>query len=187
MEIEQIWTEYRYSLKAFLNKNLANSSDTEDVLQEILIKVHQNMYQLHDVNKIKSWLFQIAHNAIADYYRKKAQQQNLATKSDGLRDDDDDIYQQLINCVEPFIQALEPDEAELLSAIDIQGLSQKHYAELNNIKYSTLKSRVKKSRINLQRLFNQCCHFELDSHGRLVGFEHSQNSNSSECQKCSTK
>jgi RNA polymerase sigma factor (sigma-70 family) len=58
---------YRY-LAHFLNDHHA----AEDVAQETLEKVWKGWkYGLRDRSKLKSWMFQITHNAAVDYIRKK--------------------------------------------------------------------------------------------------------------------
>ncbi|MCW8832449.1 MAG: hypothetical protein OQK09_03565 [Colwellia sp.] len=78
---------------------------------------------------------------------------------------------QLSQCVLPFIKGLPDEEANLLIAIEIEGESQKQFSEKNNIKYSTLKSRVQKSRQMLFQLFNNCCELTIDQKGNLSGFQ----------------
>ena len=56
---------------------------------------------------------------------------------------------------------------EILIAIEINGESQKDYAKRNNINYSTLKSKLKKSREVLRILFEDCCHIDIDKRGQI--------------------
>ncbi|MCJ8272648.1 MAG: RNA polymerase sigma factor SigZ, partial [Psychrosphaera sp.] len=76
MNLETLWLAYQSNLKAFLHKNVSNPNDVEDLLQEILIKTHQNLGQLKDSKKVKSWLFQIANHTIIDFYRKRGNAQD---------------------------------------------------------------------------------------------------------------
>lgn len=170
MGIEEIWSEYQNSLKAFLYKNISNPSDAEDLLQDILIKTYQSIDNVKENHKIKSWIFQIANHAIIDFYRK----QGVGSKVNGqqlwYQQDEKTLFNELSQCVTPFIKGLPDNEAELLTAIELEGVSQKEYAALKGIKYSTLKSRVKKSRQNLYQLFNQCCVLSINSKGNLVDY-----------------
>jgi len=43
MNIEIIWQKYRSSLLRFLSSKVSNPSDVEDLLQNILIKTHENL------------------------------------------------------------------------------------------------------------------------------------------------
>ena len=180
MNVESIWQEYQASLKGFLHKNVANPDDVDDLLQDILLKSYQNLHRVNDIKKVKSWLFQIAHNTIIDFYRKRGKSQNIHDDDLWYSQSDKGILQQLSMCVVPFINALPKQEAELLTAIEINGVSQKAYASQHGIKYSTLKSRVQKSRQSLFNLYSGCCDLSLDEHGNLLQFQEKSTS----CDQC---
>ena len=171
MNVEMIWQEYQVSLRAFLHRNVSNSADVDDLLQEILIKVYQKLSSVKESKKIKSWLFQIANHTIIDFYRKRARQYSLSEEELWYHDDDPQLFDQLSACVAPFIHALPEEQAELLIAIEMNGVSQKEYAKQSGINYSTLKSRVQKGRQSLFSLFNECCALSLDGKGNLVAVE----------------
>ena len=152
---------------------VANESDVEDLLQDILIKTYKNLPRVKDQSSIKSWLFQIANNTIIDFYRKKGREQTLTAEELELMDDGSEgntAKDALVDCVVPFIEALPKDQAELLRAIDIDGQSQKEYAEKLGVSYSTLKSRVQKSRSELKAVFDHCCDFQIDRFGSIYDY-----------------
>lgn len=180
LNIEEIWSEYRSSLQSFLHSRISNPAEVEDLLQEVLLKTYENLDTLENQSSIKSWLFQIANNAIVDFYRRAAKRRELNADELWYSAEDEDITRQLSNCVEPFISALPAGTAEMLRAIDLEGKSQKAYAEELGISYSTLKSRVQKSRTQLRELFGKCCDFSLDASGNLLDFDPKLNS----CKKC---
>jgi len=180
MENSQIWLNYRSNLKAFLHSKVSNPSDVDDLLQEILIKAYTNLHQVSSTNNVKSWLFQITNNTIMDYYRLKNKSNSLQSEELWYSEDDPDLQQSLSDCVLPLINALPASSAELLNKIDIQGMSQKEYAKEHRIDYSTLKSRVQKSRILLRNLFEECCVMSFDKNGGVIDYFSKSNS----CSKC---
>ncbi|MFZ3406027.1 RNA polymerase sigma factor SigZ [Vibrio chagasii] len=176
LDLEQVWAEYQQTLKAFLHSKISNSADVDDLLQEILIKTFQNLHKVQDASSVKSWLFQLANNTIIDFYRKHARQQrDSKIDADDLwfadLDHNEEFKQKLSLCIEPFIQALPEQSASLLLAVDIKGQSQKALAEEQNVSYSTIKSRVQKSRGDLKNLFEQCCNLSLDKQGNVIDCE----------------
>jgi len=48
-----------------------NKEDTEDILQEVFIKVYQNLNSFDKDLKFSSWIYRITHNEVIDSYRKK--------------------------------------------------------------------------------------------------------------------
>lgn len=180
LDIKIIWSQYQASLKAFLHSKIANPSDVDDLMQDILIKTHQHLYAVKEPSKIKSWIFQIANNTVIDFYRKSHASQNVEVGSLWYEQEQTQVITELAGCVKPFINALPQDEAALLTAIEIEGISQKEYAQSHDINYSTLKSRVIKSRKKLHQIFNHCCSFNIDSQGNLLDVTPKNNT----CLKC---
>lgn len=170
-ELATVWTEYRSALSAFLHSRISNPSDAEDVLQDVLLKTHRNYGSLRDGDSLKSWLFQIANNAIIDFYRSKKNARGLNQEDlwyEGIEDNEKHILE---DCVAPFIDALPEEAGLLLRRIELEGASQKDMAEQLGISYSTLKSRVQSSRAKLLKLFQNCCDFSVDGRGNVIGYQ----------------
>ena len=180
MEIEEIWSSYRNSLKAFLHSRISDPCDVEDVLQEILIKTHNNIDGLKKGESIKSWLFQIANRTTIDYYRKRDRINDIDSSDLWYDASGYNVKSDLSQCIEPFLKALPEGLADLLRSIDLEGKSQKDHAQALGVSYSTLKSRVQKGRSELRALFESCCDFKLDKHGNLIEFEQKTGT----CKKC---
>lgn len=180
MKIERVWSDYQASLRAFLHKNITNPADVDDLLQEILIKTYRNLGSVQDSQKLKPWLFQVANHTMIDFYRQRGRASELQAEDLWYQQPEQAMEEQLSLCVLPFINNLPKEEAKLLKAIEIDGISQKHYAEQAGIKYSTLKSKVQKSRKMLLDVFRQCCDFSVDHQGNISDFEPKQKS----CSRC---
>ncbi len=180
MNIEKIWLQYRARLKAFLQSKVSNPDDVDDLLQEISIKTFAGLNQLRDHSKVQSWLFQTANRTIIDFYRQNGRERNLHPDDLWYQENDTETHHALERCVEPFIAALPPRTADLLTAIDIQGQSQKAYAESRGMSYSTLKSQVQSGRAALRSIFENCCHLTLDVYGNVSDYR----SKSDGCDNC---
>lgn len=180
MNTEQIWTKYRTRLKSFLHSKVSSPDDVEDLLQDIMIKVFNRLDTLDDDEKLQSWLFQITHNTIIDFYRKNKATTDLQPEALWFEENDPETLNSLAQCIEPFILSLPSQDAELLMAIDIEGQSQKDYAIEHSLSYSTLKSRVKKGRLALRALFENCCYLTLDAQGNISDYQ----SKTDNCKKC---
>lgn len=180
IKIEHVWDEYRTAIKAFLHSKVSNPDDVDDLLQDILIKTYKNLHTVKSESSMKSWLFQIANHAIIDFYRKKGNSSKVNADDLWFDEGDTDIQNDLLQCIDPFINSLPKENAELITSIDMQGQSQKDYAKELGVSYSTLKSRVQKSRHQLRELFEDCCHLTLDHRGNVIDCD----SKSSGCNKC---
>ncbi|NKB52145.1 MAG: RNA polymerase sigma factor SigZ [Rhizobiaceae bacterium] len=180
MNIEQIWLDYQSRIKSFLHSKVSNPADVDDLLQEISIKTFAGLSQLEDHTKVQQWLFQTAHRTIIDFYRKNGRVKDVSPDDLWYQKDDPDTLQSLERCVEPFLNALPEETAKLLTAVDIDGQSQKAYAAEHGLAYSTLKSRLKSGRSDLRRVFENCCRMKLDAHGNIMDYQ----PKSDNCQNC---
>ena len=102
---------------------MANVHDVEDLLQEILIKVHAKLPELKDKSRIKPWLFQITNRTIIDFYRKQ-RNRDLSAQDLWYENSPPDVKQELSKCIAPFINALPRETAELLTVIELSEHSQ---------------------------------------------------------------
>ncbi|GLP97639.1 RNA polymerase sigma factor SigZ [Paraferrimonas sedimenticola] len=178
--VETIWSQYRQQLQAFLRSRVSDEHQVEDLLQDILLKSYQKLPELSSGAKLKPWLYQIANHSIVDYYRRKGRDVLDDSETLWYQDNQQSLMDSLSECISPFVQSLPDGGAELLTQIDLQGTPQKRYAEEHQLPYSTLKSRVHKSRQQLRALFDACCDFELDAGGRLSDCT----TNSKGCKNC---
>jgi len=174
MEFEELWSEHRAGIEAIVRAKISNPVDAEDTLQEILLKISKGINSLRSSELMKAWIYRISRNAIVDFYCKKATDKTapMADPSDvpDFSNDGPDIHQALTQCLAPFINALPADTREVLTAIELDGMGQKAFAESRGIKYSTFKSRVQRGRIQLRKVFEDCCEFSMDAGGRVMDF-----------------
>ena len=183
LSLEQVWAEYQQALKSFLHSKVSNPDDVEDLQQEILLKTYQNLSTISDVSSVKAWLFQLANRTIIDFYRKRARQQrDVELQADDLwfEEPEASLEQEMAECIKPFVNALPTEQSQLLEAVELNGESQKQIAEKVGVSYSTLKSRVQKGRVELKKLFEECCTLQLDKYGNLVDCE----AKSKQCGRC---
>lgn len=158
MNIDQIFSTYSDRLKRFLHGKVSNSDDVDDLFQEIFLKTFQNLDTLQSSESLESWLYRIAHRTVVDYYRKKGRP--LPAAEDLWQQEQEDSLE-LLACLQPFIAELDDESRELIERLDLEGESQKAYAEAHNLPYSTLKSRLHKARLALRDKYYQCCEGRL--------------------------
>lgn len=170
---EAILAAFLPKLRAFLGRRVANQADAEDLAQEILLRVHQGARHLSDETRINAWIWQIARNALIDYYRARNIQSRQAEISDDLAGEDggESLDAVVESWLEPTIRALPEPYREALLLSEIQGLPQAEVAERLSISLSGAKSRVQRGRLKLQDALLTCCRFEFDRHGRIVAYQ----------------
>ncbi len=165
----EIWEEFHDKLKAYALSKLKNEDDTNDLLQEVFIKIHSNLEKIETSENSKYYLIAIVRNAINDFYRHRQINENEEFLIDKPQESEDRLNEIVANfCVGPLIKKLPEKYKEALLLSDIAGIPQKELAEQLGMSYTGLKSRVQRGRTKLKDLILGCCKFENDKYGNLV-------------------
>lgn len=68
----ELISRYEGKLGSYVRrKSNATSTDIQDILQNIFIKVYKNLNDFDSTLKFSSWIYRIAHNEMIDWYRKE--------------------------------------------------------------------------------------------------------------------
>lgn len=169
---KKVWQEYHSRLRAFIKSRISDDAATDDILQDVFLKMHTGLASLRDDTKIKNWLYQITRNTIIDYFRS---QKPTVDIPDWLSlpetDSTDNVYQELAECLRPMIKALPEKYRGAVTLSELKGLKQKEVAQLQGISVSGAKSRVQRGRALLKQMLNECCRFQFDHSGRIIEYE----------------
>jgi RNA polymerase sigma-70 factor (ECF subfamily) len=167
---ETIWKAFHHELFNFINKRVKDKDISNDILQDVFIKIHLKLKTLSDKDKLASWVYQITRNSILDYFRKQKPKVSL---SDNLIElEEEKVFNaELANCLKPMIEQLPDNYKEAILQTEMGVLSQKEYADKLGISYSGAKSRIQRARQQLHTLFNECCSIESDKYGNIMEHE----------------
>jgi RNA polymerase sigma-70 factor (ECF subfamily) len=179
---EHIWKDFHKPLHGFIRKRVPDETVAEDLLQEVFLKIHMHIEALQDTRKLESWMYQIARNAIIDFYRNS--RPTLSLNEPEILDlpeelPDDDIISELFPCVQAMVRNLPEQDRQALVLTEYQGLTQKEFGERVGLSFSGAKSRVQRAREKLKQQLLACCHFELDCRGHVINYQ-------PRCQCCSS-
>jgi RNA polymerase sigma-70 factor (ECF subfamily) len=169
-KVEFLWKDLESKLRSFIYSKVPDKSVTEDILQDVFIKIHLKIGTLKDESKLKPWLYQITRNRIMDYYRQnKSANHPLPTWTEtGEEETDNKVMDEAMKDMVGMMNDLPQEYCEALCLTELEGLSQKEYAEKIGIPYSSAKSRVQRSRKLLKDMLLQCCHYEFDKYGTVL-------------------
>jgi len=172
--IELIWKQFYKELDGFIYSRIKDREITNDILQDIFVKIQNNIDTLKDESKLSSWIYQIARNAINDYYRKLKPQIEISDYED-FKEQEFSNNHELEKCLKPFINQLDDKYKEAIILTEFDGLTQKQLAQKLNISYSGAKSRVQRAKGYLKKIFTDCCTIQSDKYGNVVDFEQKEN------------
>jgi RNA polymerase sigma-70 factor (ECF subfamily) len=180
LDLETIWAEVGASMEGFVRRRVSDPHHADDVVAEVMLRIHQNLGSLDDRERLTAWVFRIARNAITDHYRRTARRREVVaaepqpgpdTSADAWLDDQAATLSELASCIRPLVDALPGDYRRALVLTDLEGRSQVDAARMEGISVSGMKSRVQRGRRQFATLVKQCCDVTTDSRGELVDFQ----------------
>ena len=187
-ETERIWQEMHERLLSYINRRVESVPDAEDILQDVFVRIHTNLARLKDSQSITGWVYQIARNAITDYYRSRAVSEKAFTKlAEGANDTSDaadierDASADFARCLEPLLNDLPAHYRQDLVLTELNGITQKDAARHLGLSVSGMKARVQRGRSKLKDVIDDCCCVELDRRGGLVDYEQRDGSSCDGC------
>lgn len=188
MDISVIYTEFHRVLLGFIKTKVSNHQDAEDILQDVFIKVAAGIDDLSRKEKLQSWLYTIARNAITDYYRKKANKKSLTTGEDVpdifSEDEYNDTTKALDGCVNDLVNRLPGEYRDIIIDVEMKDVKQKDLVEKYNLAYPSIRSRVQRGREKLKQIFLNCCHIECDIRGNILNIQPKAACTGSHSEKC---
>jgi len=170
-DVPSLWSEHKNELRNFIYKRVKDEDLTNDILQDVLMKVYNFCLSKSGVKNIRSWLFQIAHNTIIDSYRRQSKFIQQEAEFDLADEDENLAFKDALNYILPMLDFLPEKYAEPLKLADIDGLKQADIAQKIGLNLSATKSRIQRARQLLKDEFVTCCYFETDKQGNIISFE----------------
>ena len=181
--IETIWLTFHKQLLAFIISQVQDKDSSEDILQDVFIKVMGNLNQLTDQQKLQPWLYQICRHAIIDFYRARSRAPSQLEQAtlDALVSEEKthDNQAQLNQCLATLINDLPDNVSAILKDSELEQMKQKDLAQKYNLSLSATKSRILRGRALLKKKLSACCDFQFWNE---FGSDFGENSPLAHCQ-----
>ncbi len=155
---EESFRELHDNIFNYLFFKIGDSQTAEDLLQDVFVKLWENRYQLKEELSLPAYLYTIAKNLTANYYRHKIVVQNFQKELE-LRADQENFssplfHLELNELKNNFIKALEklPGQQRtvfMMSRHD--NLSHKEIANRLNISIKTVETHIGKALKSLRK------------------------------------
>jgi RNA polymerase sigma-70 factor (ECF subfamily) len=170
MRIAELWRLYQTRLRGFIAKRVKDGHSVDDILQVTFLKAHENLHKVRSEEAIVSWLYRIAENVIADYYRGHRYHEELPEELPAPEPAQDYAAELADQCIPPFIAALPEKYRTALELADIHGMTQQEVAHRLGISLSGAKSRIQRGRAKLRDCLTECCDIQTSRLG-ITGYE----------------
>jgi len=175
-EARGAWRDIEARLRPYVARRVASAAEVDDLVQEILVRVHKGLATLRDDESFGGWVYRIAARSIADAARLHARDPvargaDVVEAAGAGSDEAADLQLELGECVALFVARLPSPYREAVTLTELQGLTQKDAAEMLGTSLSGMKSRVQRGREKIREMFEECCEISVDCRGRVVDCE----------------
>lgn len=132
-----------------------NRMEAQDVLQEVFVKIYNNIHTYHHDGSFEGWLRRIAVNTSITHYRKNLKHAYQEDIDDLVRHKNDPIAHQdleytaeeMMNCIEKLPHGYKT----VFSLYVIEGFMHKEIGDMLGIDVNTSKSQLSRAKNYLQR------------------------------------
>jgi RNA polymerase sigma-70 factor (ECF subfamily) len=173
--VSRAWTAHEAELRGFLRHRLGDEHAAEDLLQDTFIKAMRAGQGFCSLDNPRAWLFRVARNAMTDRFRGAKALEPLEQHAESLtlvETDPAPPVDELTSCLARVISELAPEDADVLRACEIEGLTQRAFAESRGLSLAAVKSRLLRARQRLRDRMALACRVQFDpDDGRVSGYE----------------
>ena len=169
---EEIWGLLSVKLKKFLLRRVSDERIAEDLLQETFIRIHKKLDDLDNTQRITPWVFQIARNLVVDFYRSKSREAaDMANDLEASADEEEQNLNELVSgWLSKMVSKLPESYRDAVELYELRGIPQQEIADQLGISLSGAKSRVQRGREKLKSMLFDCCSFQQDRYGNVIGY-----------------
>lgn len=136
-EYNQAVEKYSKRLYSFIVRTTWNEQNAKDLVQDTFLKLWENREKVIN-EKVKSWLFTVAHNLTINFVKKHSRQDIVDDyrlergENSGKRFE----HQDLIN---KCLEELSPQQKNIVLLRDLEGYNYKEIGEIMNLNESQVK------------------------------------------------
>jgi RNA polymerase sigma-70 factor, ECF subfamily len=144
-----IYKKYSRRLYGFVFRYIKQEADTEEVVQEVFMKIWQSHENINIYSSFESFLFTIAHNATVNLLKKRATEQKYVEHVKSLQRieetyelTDEIQYNELNQKFQDLLNELTPRQKEIFQLSREEGLSNEEIAKKLGISVQTVKNHL---------------------------------------------
>jgi RNA polymerase sigma-70 factor (ECF subfamily) len=170
------WQGLTATLRSHIGRRVGNAADRDDLVQDVLLRVHRSYGALKKQMSAGAWIARIADNAVIDFWRrgkKPAMAPAAMTDVDaaeiaGDSGEGDHLQQALAAYVARSVTSLPSPYRETLTLTELQGVKYAAAAEMLGVSLAAVKSRVLRGRMILKQSLRENCDLEIGATGRVI-------------------
>lgn len=185
MDYADVFTQYHDRLLRYLS-GIVGSSEAEDMVQEVFVKVGRKLADLKDPSKLSSWIFKIALNTARDRLRRRSVGDRIVLSDSCEAEPDEDrianladsrsrtaeegaVRSEMIRCYLNFVRQLPKKYYDVYVLSELEELPDKAISEKLSLPLETVKMRLHRARAMLYQELRAHCRCYYNERGELMG------------------
>jgi RNA polymerase sigma-70 factor (ECF subfamily) len=153
-----LFERHHAAVHDFLSRMTGNRASAEDIVQDVFMRMLKYRHTFRDGVRFEMWMFRIARNARADYFRARGRH---AEMPDGDIDHPSDApgparqleHGEDVARVRRALLLLREDRRELLILTRYRGMKHEEIAELLGVDVGTIKVRLHRAMKDLRTIY----------------------------------
>lgn len=161
---EELLTLYEKRVYSHVYRMTGNRADTEDLTQEVFMKIYSTMALIRPDKNVKAWIYTIATNTVYDWLRKKQRAPVSITldsvdlaegdTSETIGDEPAYIYTGGHIDLERALMQIKPAYRMVLLLVYTEGLKYEEIAQVLGVPLNTVKTHIRRAKQSLKSYLN---------------------------------
>lgn len=146
---EELFARYKNAIYGYIRRRVDDPGRAEEIAQDVFVALvrHRNGYEVEST--FRTYIYKIAMNRIASEYRAKKANEPLLAEAPAAASDPSVVQQ-----VREALAQLEPEQREIVTLREYQGLSYQEIAQVLDIPVGTVRSRLFRAKMALRDLLS---------------------------------
>jgi len=150
-DVGELFDEFSDMVYRIAFVRVSQSSDADDVFQEVFMRLVKHINKLRSREHAKAWLIRCTINCCNSHHRSAWQKKTVGIDENSFPGQPG-LYHEHIELLDA-VRSLTPDHHEVLYLYYYEGCSGKEIAELLEINENTVKSRLRRARFELRSVW----------------------------------
>ena len=170
--VSAAWQSHEAELRGYLRHRVSDPAAADDMLQDVFVKAMRQGQGFCTLDNPRAWLFQVARNALVDRARTAHPHEAF---TDELADTTPLSVEPLApvdalaGCLQRTLGELQAEDAAILRACDLEGQTQRAFAQAHGLSLPATKSRLLRARQRLRDRLAQVCQVQFQPDGSVGG------------------
>jgi RNA polymerase sigma factor (sigma-70 family) len=159
-----LYDNYSGALYGMVLKNVSNTDEAADLLQEVFVKIYKNIDSYDEKKgKLFTWMINICRNTCIDHLRSASHSKDLKNQNIDLSVNEINRSNNVEQAVEQIglanlVNKLPDNQSELIELVYFKGYTQEEASKALNIPLGTVKTRVRTAIITLRGFYKELNH-----------------------------